>query len=145
MRSGFGGSGTDQEVTAARTGPGHNARREYGCTSLDWTYLHYGFAVCLHSASRWTASAVHHQLAARGHNRSRRNEESMTGLERLIAKVSNSTTQAMRGVQTGVVSRSWGLAEIRQEQLEEIDLQERQRRFETGKRQWRRMVHFGCE
>jgi len=69
----------------------------------------------------------------------------MTGLERLIAKVSNSTTQAMRGVQTGVVSRSWGLAEIRQEQLEEIDLQERQRRFETGKRQWRRMVHFGCE
>jgi hypothetical protein len=69
----------------------------------------------------------------------------MTGLERLIAKVSNSTTQAMLGQPVGVVSRSWSLAEIRQEALEELDLAERRRRFEDGRRRWRRMVHFGCE
>ena len=144
MRSGFGGSGTDQEVTAARTGPGHNARREYGCTSLDWTYLHYGFAVCLHSASRWTASAVHHQLAARGHNRSRRNEESMTGLERLIAKVSNST--AMMGNRPAVATvEAWSLEELRRSALEDLDLETRRRQFELDRRQYRRMVHFGCE
>ena len=72
MRSGFGGSSTDQEVTDARTGSGHNARRKYDYTPLDRTHFHYGFAVCLHSASRWTASAVDHQLAARGHNRRKR-------------------------------------------------------------------------
>ena len=69
----------------------------------------------------------------------------MTGLERLIAKVSNSTTQAMLGQPVGVVSRSWSLAEIRQEELEELDLQTRRRQFEMDRRQFRRMVHFGCE
>jgi hypothetical protein len=69
----------------------------------------------------------------------------MTGLERLIAKVSNSTTQAMRGVPTGVVSGSWNLAEIRQEALEELNMVEHRRRFEEERRQRRRLWHFGCE
>ena len=69
----------------------------------------------------------------------------MTGLERLIAKVSNSTTQAMRGETVGLVSRSWGLAENRIEALDEIDYQAARRQLEEERRQRRRLVHFGCE
>ena len=69
----------------------------------------------------------------------------MTGLERLIAKVSNATTQAMLGQPVGVVSRSWGLAETRLAALDEIDYQAARRQLEEERRQRRRLVHFGCE
>jgi len=76
----------------------------------------------------------------------RGNEESMTGLERLIAKVSNATAAAMRGDASAVVTvESWRLDELRRSALEDLNIQERRRRFEDGCRQWRRMVHFGCE
>jgi hypothetical protein len=76
----------------------------------------------------------------------RGNEESMTGLERLIAKVSNATAAAMRGDASAVVTvESWSLDELRRSALEDLNIQERRRRFEDGRRQWRRMVHFGCE
>ena len=69
----------------------------------------------------------------------------MTGLERLIAKVSNATAAAMRGEQPAVTVESWSLEELRRSALEDLDLAARRRRFEDGRRQWRRMVHFGCE
>ena len=69
----------------------------------------------------------------------------MTGLERLIAKVSNATTQAMLGQPVGVVSRSWGLAENRLQALDDLDYQTRRRAFEEERRTRRRLVHFGCE
>ena len=70
----------------------------------------------------------------------------MTGLERLIAKVSNSTAAAMRGDASAVVTvESWSLEELRRSALEDLDTAARYKRFEDGRRQWRRAAHFGCE
>jgi hypothetical protein len=70
----------------------------------------------------------------------------MTGLERLIAKVSNSAVAARMGHGPAMVTvESWSLEDLRRSALEDLDIQERRRRFEDGRRQWRRMVHFGCE
>jgi len=68
----------------------------------------------------------------------------MTGLERLIAKVSNST--AMMGNRPAVATvEAWSLEELRRSALEDLDLETRRRQFELDRRQYRRMVHFGCE
>jgi hypothetical protein len=69
----------------------------------------------------------------------------MTGLERLIQKISNSTTAAMRGEQPAVTVESWSLEDLRRSALEDLDTAARYRRFEDGRKRWRRMVHFGCE
>ena len=69
----------------------------------------------------------------------------MTGIERLIAKVSNSTTQAMRGLNVGTVAPSWELAELRTQALEEIEYQASRRQLDIDRRTRRRLLHFGCE
>jgi hypothetical protein len=64
----------------------------------------------------------------------------MTGLEQLIVKVSNATTQAMMGHQAVVNVESWSLEQIRQAALEDSE-----RDFDRMKAQRRRMVRYSCE
>ena len=63
----------------------------------------------------------------------------MTGLERLIQKTSNATTQALMGQRPAVVG-PWQLEELRQEAIED-----EQRRFHERREIQRKMIHYGCE
>ena len=64
----------------------------------------------------------------------------MTGLERLIAKVSNATTQAVMGNRPVVDVESWSLEQLRQAALEDSE-----RDFDRIQRTRRRMVRQHCE
>lgn len=64
----------------------------------------------------------------------------MTGLETMIAKVSNATANALMGNAPAVVVESWSLEEMRRQALENEE-----RRFEQTRRQNRRMWRYGCE
>jgi len=64
----------------------------------------------------------------------------VTGLERMIQKISNATTQAMLGQKPVFDVESWSLEEIRRAALES-----KEREFNRLQSQQRRMWRQGCE
>jgi len=68
----------------------------------------------------------------------------MTGLERMIQKVTNATAQALnrgdRGPGFSMSTEAWSLEELRRAALEDEE-----RRFEAIKRTRRRMLRYSCE